>query len=192
MDFYLGDPECKVIYSDGYAYYDDENKEVVSKSFQCKGGYIFKDLLKVNFLFTQGSLIKREVYDAIGLYNENITVEDWDFSLKAAKTFKIGYIDEPLFYWRKHAQSYSTLAPVKFYEDILHILSQYKNYPEHKIGVKWAAFNYIKEKMWPLTKSKTWYFIFNYYYLIIPTLKFNARKNKLLRSVWTKFAIPRA
>ncbi|HEX8546721.1 MAG TPA: glycosyltransferase [Cytophagaceae bacterium] len=186
MRYHQQNPQFKIVYSNGYAYYEDiKSTELLSKDDYCKEGDIFRDLLKINFLFTQGILIKKEVYDNIGLYNENCSIEDWDFSLKASKKYQIGYLNEPLFYWRRHSKSYSFgMKPDKFYEDVLYIINQYRRYPEHRLGVKWVAMEHIRKKIGTLNSLESLKYLVKYNYLIIPILRSSSTENALLKCLW--------
>jgi len=58
-------------------------------------------------------LCKRDVYDAIGLYDEafnRIGAEDYDWIYRASLQFKIGNVEEPLYSYRMHAESVSNLT----------------------------------------------------------------------------------
>lgn len=191
MQYHLSNPQYKVVYSNGYAFYEDtQRSNLLCKDDYCKEGHIFKELLKVNFLFTQGILIKKEVYDKIGLYDEDYSIEDWLFSLKAAEDFEIGYIKDPLFYWRRHTASYSHgKISDKFYEDAILIISRYKKFPEYKIGLKWVAFDYIISKMTPLYSLQSWKYIIKFNYLIIPGIRKKSITNPLLNKIWKTLRI---
>lgn len=191
--YHLANPNYKIIYSNGYAFYEDTKKiDLLSKDDYCKEGNIFRDLLKVNFLFTQGLFVKKEVYDKIGLYDDLYSIEDWSFSLKAAEKFEIGYIKEPLFYWRRHSESYSYgKASDKFYEDAILIITRYKQFPEHRLGLQWIALDYIISKMTPLYRWQSWNYIFKYHYLIPSALRKNSITNPTLNKIWKVFRLLR-
>ena len=65
-------------------------------------------LLRGNFISGSGSsvLIKREVFDRVGLFNEFLPAcEDWEMWLRITKQFTIDYVDLPLVLIRQHSKS---------------------------------------------------------------------------------------
>ncbi len=55
------------------------------------------------FIFAPGVILRKDVYNECGLYNEEIEIEDWEYWLRIAcsKKYKFNYIDEILVYYRK-------------------------------------------------------------------------------------------
>lgn len=81
------------------------------------------------------SLFKREIFDKIGGFDENMKdgYEDWDFWTRAAYykyTFKV--IREPLFLYRKHGQSFLNHAIAHHNEIRKYMLDKYSklSYPQ--------------------------------------------------------------
>lgn len=71
-------------------------------------GYVFYDLLRANFIPVMTALIRKSVINETGLFNEQFRiVEDWDFFLRIAKIYEVGYIDEPLAEYRVHPSGFS-------------------------------------------------------------------------------------
>ena len=71
-------------------------------------GNAHQALLKGNFISGSGSsvLIKRSVFDAVGLFNEQLPAcEDWEMWLRISKQFTVDYVDLPLVHIRQHRQS---------------------------------------------------------------------------------------
>lgn len=60
-------------------------------------GNIYLWLLRRNTIGAPTMFIKKECFDAIGGFDESLKcLEDWEFSVRFAKEYRIGYIDEPL------------------------------------------------------------------------------------------------
>jgi glycosyltransferase involved in cell wall biosynthesis len=71
-------------------------------------GNVHQALLKGNFISGSGSsvLIKRSVFDAVGLFNEQLPAcEDWEMWLRISKQFTVDYVDLPLVHIRQHRHS---------------------------------------------------------------------------------------
>jgi len=55
------------------------------------------------------TFVRKEVYDSIGNYDENLGAEDWDYWLRMLENgLEFDYLDEPLVYYRKNANSASS------------------------------------------------------------------------------------
>lgn len=77
---------------------------------KAKQGWIFPDLLGGNFITILTVLMRRELFDSIGLFNEEpslIAVEDYEYWMRIAFKFEFGYIDKPLALYRIHTASMS-------------------------------------------------------------------------------------
>ncbi len=60
-------------------------------------GNLHKELLRGNFITGQAVLIKREVFDAVGLYEESLPgFQEWELWLRIAKKYMFQFIPEPL------------------------------------------------------------------------------------------------
>ena len=61
------------------------------------GGDIFKHCLDICRISPSSSLIKKEVFEDIGLFDESLTVcEDYDLWLRITAKYKVLYLDQPL------------------------------------------------------------------------------------------------
>jgi glycosyltransferase involved in cell wall biosynthesis len=58
-------------------------------------GNILEQLIEDNFIPAMTTLIRRSVYDRVGLYDENLAFEDWDFWLRTARNFHFAYSQVP-------------------------------------------------------------------------------------------------
>lgn len=90
-----------MIYSSGYKYFHDTGAttEIPSKGF--KDGWVFKELLKDNFVNGIGVVMKKAVLEEVGLYDERSLVEDWDLWIRIAEKYQIGYLNKRLIYYGK-------------------------------------------------------------------------------------------
>lgn len=62
-----------------------------------KQGDILESLLEKNLVSTQTMLVKREVFQEVGLFNEGMSnLEDYELAVRIAKKYSIGIVDEPL------------------------------------------------------------------------------------------------
>lgn len=90
-----------IIYSD--AYQMDEHGQRLPKMFIAAHrqfeimpeGNLSEILVVGNFIPAMTTLIRRAVYDRVGLYDEKLAFEDWDFWLRAASHFHFAYSPYP-------------------------------------------------------------------------------------------------
>lgn len=84
--------------------YEVEGDSIIKrKSNYANNGDLF-DLIFLRKLILPGltSLIRKDVFSAAGLYDENLHFEDWDMWLRLSDKFRIGYQDKELAYYRIH------------------------------------------------------------------------------------------
>ena len=96
-------PEVGMVYTDLYRIDMRTNRMLHrwSEVFPVKEGFLFKDLIERNFIQTSTTLIKKEVIECIGFFDETFKAyEDIDYWVRIAEKFKIGYIPEPLVKYR--------------------------------------------------------------------------------------------
>jgi glycosyltransferase involved in cell wall biosynthesis len=71
-------------------------------------GDVYADVLAKYFISAPTMLVRREVFDLLGGYDESLAYEDFDFWIRSARHFKYGYIDESLTLVRRTTDSLST------------------------------------------------------------------------------------
>ena len=107
-------PEYYLVYSN--AWIIDETgarKGLIMDLELFKEGEIFKYLVKCNFIPQLTVLMKREVFDNIGFFNEDhsvVPVDDYEYWLRVALQYKIGFVEEPLARYRVHSGGMSRAA----------------------------------------------------------------------------------
>jgi len=91
-------PKCGLAYTD--AFMEDingDNIEQRSKKYSCPSGDVFAQLYNWNFISTSTSMIRREIVDSCGLFNEEFGgAEDYDLWLRIAAKHEILFIDKIL------------------------------------------------------------------------------------------------
>jgi glycosyltransferase involved in cell wall biosynthesis len=99
--------EYYLVYSN--AWFIDENgvrDGLLEKLESFKGGKIFEELVRYNCIPQLTVLMKREVFEKIGFFNEDPTlraIEDYEYWLRVALQYKIGFVKEPLAMYRVHS-----------------------------------------------------------------------------------------
>lgn len=57
------------------------------------GRGVFEQLYRNDFIAAPTVMVKRELYERVGLYDPDLGIEDWDFFLRTARQGNIGYLD---------------------------------------------------------------------------------------------------
>jgi glycosyltransferase involved in cell wall biosynthesis len=73
-------------------------------------GDIHECLWNGNFIPGMTTLIRRSVYDTVGLYDESLCYEDWDMWLRISKDFQFAYHEGPTARYRVFERSLSKAA----------------------------------------------------------------------------------
>ncbi len=64
-----------------------------AKHTEIIGKDLYSELCLKNFIPAMATLIKKEVYDKVGHYDEELIYEDYDFWLRVSKQFNFKYVD---------------------------------------------------------------------------------------------------
>lgn len=113
-----------------YEYIRNREKYIIPREWledEKVEGYIFKSLIEFNKIGTPTMLVKRECIDEVGLFNEELgSSEDWEFVLRIAEKFKIGYVREPLVtaYYTKNSVDQNVKKRLAC---LLYVFNKYKN-----------------------------------------------------------------
>lgn len=104
-------PEFDLVYSRALIIDEhDTQKGLLIDPNNVKSGQIFLDLLYENFIPILTVLIKKSVFDTVGLFNEDPLMraaEDYELWLRISLKSNVGYIDKPLALYRMHSSSVS-------------------------------------------------------------------------------------
>ena len=140
--FYEANPKYGIVYCNGYYYNDRTQKKALPDTANFKTGFIFDNLLFDGVYFPVGYVVKREVFEKVGLYDEQIMADDWDMWLRVSQYYPIGYFDEPLVYYRRHDNNFC-VNYANNYSYYLQTLNKYKQHPLYKKALKTLNENYI-------------------------------------------------
>jgi hypothetical protein len=66
---------------------------------------IFDQLVVKNQILAPSIMIKRNVFDVVGNYDESLSFEDYDMNLRISRKFKVMYYPDNLVYYRKHTSN---------------------------------------------------------------------------------------
>lgn len=75
--------------------------------FETKG--LLTRIYQMDDIAAPATMVRKSVYDKIGLYDQKLCVEDWDFWLRMLEQgMRFGYLDETLCFYRKSSNSASS------------------------------------------------------------------------------------
>ena len=84
----------------------------VEQSSEELSGKMLMKLLKDNVIGTPSILVRKSCLDEVGTFNENLRcLEDWEFVLRVAKKWEIGFVEEPLVLVHPTEESVSANTP---------------------------------------------------------------------------------
>lgn len=87
----------------------------------------FEFLLQRNWILQMSVMIKRYVLDEIGLFDEKSAIEDWDMWLRITDKYKMGFVSEPLVYYRRHANNMSYDYNIAWYDSMKYIIHKWRD-----------------------------------------------------------------
>ncbi len=125
-----------LVYTDGFhvdtegildinAKYDEKKQFSTIMSFQ--SGDLFDFMLKNLFRMPTPTIcIRRECYNVVGKYDENLLCEDPDMFIRISRKFKIGFVNQPLVLHRIHVNN-SGRNPNIIEPSVMEMIRKYKN-----------------------------------------------------------------
>jgi len=120
----------------------DKGRIIGKKIFPVKNEILQKDLIKYNPFIQSSVMTKREVFDKVGLYDENFREsEDYDLWLRIASQYKIANLSEPLVMKRYYRRG---LSPAKDKEQLYFALEAKKAAVHRGQYSKWCYFYLLK------------------------------------------------
>ena len=90
-------PEIGGVYTGFWRIESNKKSYVPSNKFAKKEGDIYGALLKENFIGIPVTLIKKECFKKVGLFDEKLpALEDWELWIRISKYYQFKYVAEPL------------------------------------------------------------------------------------------------
>ncbi|MGO9273601.1 MAG: glycosyltransferase family 2 protein [Terriglobia bacterium] len=112
MDLFSRHPDLAWVYSDAMVFDGEAGQELhkytISDVTKLCTGDVLRALLLFNFIASPTPVIRRDVFDAVGYFNEASLMrglEDWDMWLRIAAKYQVRSVDRPLARYRLHATS---------------------------------------------------------------------------------------
>lgn len=126
---YTAMPDLGLVYTSSNLVLEKEQKIIHEDVSRFREGYIFDDLFLLNFWPKSGGfLFRTEVMKKVGGYNTSIWVEDFDYALRIAKDYPIGWVKEYLMFYRLHSSNIGGDS-IRLLTALMDTLAQYRSYP---------------------------------------------------------------
>lgn len=131
-------PRCGFVHSAGFVYHHATGIAEPEKLMSRRSGKVFTSLLRRNFINSIGVMMRAESLQAVGNFDENSLIEDWDMWLRLSQKYELGFIDQRLVYYGKQPSNIS--ENTRFMQDgYEYLFAKYAAYPQVK-----AAKDYFK------------------------------------------------
>lgn len=135
------DKEIGLVYGDIALFGDKTNLKLIHNN-DFKRGYIFKDLIKDNFICISTTIIRKDVLDMVGLFNSKIRyVEDLELWLRVVYKNKIDYTPEKVVKYRVHPGNVSRDYEKQFKTELFVIKNACKRFNMSKKLKRDCLFN---------------------------------------------------
>jgi glycosyltransferase involved in cell wall biosynthesis len=142
VDYLQSNDHVGLVHSDYQTFNDQgiiEDSAAKCRKMNIPTGDIFKELFMRSFICANTVVARKECFDVVGGFDENLVTGDYDLWLRIAKHFPVGYIRRVLCKYRQHDFQVSrdprlmglcAIAIVnkmlKLYPDIIHELGEEK------------------------------------------------------------------
>lgn len=88
----------------------------------------YKSLLNGNYIPVMSTLIKKSALMEIGLYEEDISLEDWNMWFKLSKKYKMKFVDKSVAFYRWHDSNSTKTISKRLAMDLIFIFEREKEY----------------------------------------------------------------
>jgi glycosyltransferase involved in cell wall biosynthesis len=150
MHLFLENKNLAIVYSDMIVI--DSNGQQIEDSFfklcsveteNLPRGYVYEEVLKDNVIPAPSMLIDKSKLKTIGMFDESLVFEDWDFILRATKIYEVDFIREPTVYYRILNNSLSRKITPEYIESHLKMFEkQLLNATDYQKKLLFEKINY--------------------------------------------------
>ena len=142
ISYFLKHPNLGLVYSNGYRI--NEQGKITSEFYlptHQERSVPENVLLDCYFLLPNNALVRRDVYNAAGLFDESLrSAQDHDMAIRIAEVTNIGYMDNYLFCYRQHKNSISqTKAKLRWMNGFIILKKASSRYPYRRFVVRKRA-----------------------------------------------------
>lgn len=113
----------------------DQNRTRVTNS-RLKGGYIFKELINLEFHPPVNYMLSAAIVKELGFYKEHIWAEDFDMNLRISQNHPIGFIDDYMSGYRINNSIPNKNLSFKTIKSHKESIEQFKHTPFYREAIK--------------------------------------------------------
>jgi glycosyltransferase involved in cell wall biosynthesis len=130
--------DCGMVFANGaYLGGKQHNRETIIPSAKSSRlaaqGVRLEDLFEKSIVRLQASLISKACYDAIGGHDESLRISmDLDLAFRILMRYPVAYLDDVVFYYRKHEGNIGRNQEVRLLENIRVIEKLVRDFPQAK------------------------------------------------------------
>lgn len=132
VNHYEKNKQYGFVYGNGWYFYEDKQKLVPAANERFISGRIFDHIFLYGVLFPVGILVKKETFEELGLYDETVAIEDYDFWLRVSEKYEVGYYDVPTIVYRKHSESMTGSLGYINIPEYIKIVDKYKHNKQYE------------------------------------------------------------
>lgn len=107
MNYFEKHPACGLVYSDMKTFDASgiiEESVKISRKLTLPSGRVFSQLFDETLFQTSAVVIRKECVDAIGGFDTKLRMgDDYEYFLRIARHYELGYVDRPLVLYRQHS-----------------------------------------------------------------------------------------
>ena len=145
--FLDNNPSVGLVYGNGFAV--DENGKPLYRIYEddhAEHSNPNRVLMDCYFLVPNNALVRKSVLDQTGGFDESMrAAQDHDMAIRIAEVTTLGYLNEPLFYYRRHPDSISNTRADQRWKTGFIILEKARRrypYPKHIIRKRRAVLHF--------------------------------------------------
>ena len=107
-----------IFYTNTLIFYEKNKRFSKYKDYILPTGKIYKKLAKDYCIIISGLILRKKIFDKIGGFNPKFNIiGDFDFVMRASKTYNFHALDEPLIFYRMHQNNFSKKNSSIFFEE---------------------------------------------------------------------------
>ena len=108
-----------IFYTNTLIFYEKNKRFSKYKDYILPAGKIYKNWLAKDYcIIISGLILRKKIFDKIGGFNPKFNIiGDFDFVMRASKTYNFHALDEPLIFYRMHQNNFSKKNSSIFFEE---------------------------------------------------------------------------
>jgi len=114
----FNDDKQDFFYCNRYTFYEKNKKLQIFRKKNLPNGKIYNYLAKDYLISISGLIIKKEIFDKVGLFNKDFNIiGDFDLVMRMSRKFNAHATNEPLLFYRYHKNNFSKINLEMFFKE---------------------------------------------------------------------------